>query len=85
MSLPIGRISFGNARVVSVQRGPYESGAWKHLPSAFRYSPPRHLIYCWQCNAVEVMSEGVASEDFKSLHRAHQDTVQIIQIDRGHV
>jgi len=41
---------------------------------------PRYLIYCWSCNAVEAMENGVVSEDFGSQHEAHSEDVRTIVI-----
>lgn len=46
----------------------------------FIYVPPRHFIYCWKCNHVEVMENGFASAGFASMHKDHKQETQRIEI-----
>lgn len=42
--------------------------------------PPRYLIYCWQCDEVEVMKNGIASDAFRVEHREHKHETQRIDM-----
>jgi len=42
---------------------------------------PRYLIYCWECNVVEIMyPNDRASDAFREAHEAHKDATQLIKI-----
>jgi hypothetical protein len=39
---------------------------------------PRYFIYCWDCDVVERMQNGVASEEFGDVHKTHKTQIAML-------
>ena len=76
--MELGRITFGPN---VCQSNVFRSQGYIHRDAPEIVTPTRYLIYCWECNVVEIMyPNDRASDAFREAHKAHKDATELIAI-----